>query len=255
MSTRDATFTWAEPEYEKDRLVRLVGRHALSTLDPSDPANAAFFDWLAREARAELKREERAALRRASSAFARRVLDRMSAAETSVLCVAGEPKTERRCDSARLSQAIEDAARRRMAPALEPSVAAGAGREIWEEPCDTWVELPDEIPSGQYVTLSVSGDSMVPLFHAGDRILVRLGDACQSGDVIVARHADQGYVVKRVGRLRRSTIELTSLNPQYRPMDLRRSEVRVVGTVVLRWCSHGVERESRSGRGPWADSA
>jgi SOS-response transcriptional repressor LexA len=249
MSATDPTTIHDGPEHEKDRLVRLVGRHALSSLDPSDPANIAFFDWLAHDARAGLRREERTAVRHAADDFAQRILGRLRVAGSAVVCAAGAPSVERRRDPARLAQAVDEAARQRMSPMLEPAVAAGVGREIWEEPCDTWVHLPDGIPSGRYVTLPVSGDSMVPLFHPGDRILVRLGDGCQTGDVIVARHPDQGYVVKRVGRLRRSTMELTSLNAAYEPMELRRSDVRIVGTVVLRWCAHA-ERDARAAEGP-----
>ena len=228
-----------QEEYEKDRLVRLVGQRALPKLDPDDPANARYFDWLAREARAQLTVSERAKLEVAATEFADRILARVAATEIPVLQLTGVPNVERRHDAMALSTALDQAARQRMVPWLEPAVAAGAGREIWEEPCDTWIELPEQVPSGRYVALPVSGDSMVPLFHAGDLILVRLGETCQSGDVIVARHPDHGYVVKRVGRIGRAKIELTSLNSAYRPMLLRRAEVKIMGTVVVRWCEHG----------------
>ena len=39
-------------ERAKDLLVRLAGERAMARLDPLDPAEAAFEEWCAREARA-----------------------------------------------------------------------------------------------------------------------------------------------------------------------------------------------------------
>jgi SOS-response transcriptional repressor LexA len=57
--------------------------------------------------------------------------------------------------------------------------------------------------------------------------------------VVVARVPDHGYVVKRVGRVTRSRLELTSLNTAFAPVTVPREPGTVVGTVVMRWCGHG----------------
>jgi phage repressor protein C with HTH and peptisase S24 domain len=46
-------------------------------------------------------------------------------------------------------------------------------------------------------------------------------------------------VVKRVGGLAGSRVELESFNPDYPPIVIPRDPSLVLGTVLLRWCSHG----------------
>src|SRR5690349_21025999 len=45
------------------------------------------------------------------------------------------------------------------------SIAAGAGRELWDVECDSTIELPAHLPQGPYIALKVTGDSMEPLLH------------------------------------------------------------------------------------------
>jgi phage repressor protein C with HTH and peptisase S24 domain len=118
------------------------------------------------------------------------------------------------------------------------AVAAGLGRDLWDELCDTWIELPDNVPSGRYIALQVSGDSMAPLMHTGDTILVRLGVPLRKDAVIVARHPEDGYVCKVVQRIRSATIELASIDPTRPPVIIPRDDRLIVGMVVLVWCTH-----------------
>jgi phage repressor protein C with HTH and peptisase S24 domain len=89
------------------------------------------------------------------------------------------------------------------------------------------------------VALAISGESMEPLMHPGDIVLVKLGPTVAGDAVIVARRPDEGYVVKRVGKIRRTKVELLSLNPDFPPLLIPRREHLIVGTVLLRWCAHG----------------
>jgi phage repressor protein C with HTH and peptisase S24 domain len=149
------------------------------------------------------------------------------------------PAPQRAAPFAGSPLAMTDAAARvHCTPLLELSAAAGEGRELWDAECESWIDLPRDVPPGRCVALTVSGDSMVPLMHAGDVILVMLGPRIASDSVIVARRPDEGYVVKRVGRIRRETVELLSLNDTYPPIAIPRDARLVVGTVVLRWCTH-----------------
>jgi phage repressor protein C with HTH and peptisase S24 domain len=79
---------------------------------------------------------------------------------------------------------------------------------------------------------------MLPLLHSGDVILVRLGPEVARDTVVVARRGDDGFVVKRVGRVSRASVELLSLNPAFPPVRIRRDADSVAGTVVMRWCAH-----------------
>lgn len=242
MTYDDITPTAAErtgSERVKDLLVRIAGDRAMEQLDPLDPAEANFLDWYAREARLTLSVAERRKLDAGADHFVARVLARRVMERSRVREVAAEPESAPAWEEGTLAQVVAAAARVRHAPALELSVAAGAGRELWDEPCERWIPLPDGTPDGKYVALRVTGDSMVPLLHDGDTILVKLGDELVPDAVVVARVPDGGYVVKRVGGVVGSRVELASLNPEYPPIVIPRDPSLVLGTVLLRWCSHG----------------
>lgn len=254
MRPDDITPTPAERagvERAKDLLVRVAGERAMRELDPLDPAEAAFLEWYAREARATLSAAERRRLEGGADRFVRDVLARRAAERSRVREVAAEPESAPAWEEGTLAQVVVAAARVRHAPALELSVAAGAGRELWDEPCDRWIPLPDGTPDGRYVALRVTGDSMVPLLHDGDTILVKLGDELAQDAVVVARVPDGGYVVKRVGGFAGSRVELASLNPDYPPIVIPRDPSLVLGTVLLRWCTHPAEERRGRGTGPY----
>ncbi|AHG93509.1 Peptidase S24/S26A/S26B, conserved region (plasmid) [Gemmatirosa kalamazoonensis] len=123
------------------------------------------------------------------------------------------------------------------APLVDLAVAAGVGRELWDEPVDAWVA--HEEPRGeQHLALRIAGDSMEPLMHTGDTVLVALGRPLRAGTVIVARHPDDGYVCKRVKRVRARAVELESLAPGRPLISIPRDPGLVVGQVVAVWCHH-----------------
>jgi repressor LexA len=138
-----------------------------------------------------------------------------------------------------VAQVLGEASALRSAPQLDLGVAAGAGRDLWDESCEVWVRIPDDAPPGQYVSLSVVGESMDPLLHTGDSVLVRVDPNVVRDTVILAKLPEGGYVVKRVGKLTRTRLELLSLNPAFAPITVPREENTVLGTVILRWCPHG----------------
>ena len=203
----------------------MIGRVLLS--DPDHPSwrDARFLDWLAADAREEARhRGKREAVRvRGESALARALARRLQVAQ------GGRPPLV-------LGAVVERIGRR--APVVELGIAAGVGRELWDEPAEAWVELPDDSPPGEYVALRIVGDSMSPLMHTGDTVLVKRGSEVRRDTVIVARHPDDGYVCKRVSRVRRTSIELASLAPGLPPIAIPRDARLVVGTVMLVWCTH-----------------
>lgn len=230
-----------------DAIIREVGALAREDIDPDDPVQARYWAWAAAEARAALTSDERRALAARAEAFAARLVrERPGTARarhgTEVIARAGTPE-----ERAPLAAATAVAGRAAVAlgaahacvPQVALAVAAGQGRELWDEPVDRWLALPDDVPRGEYVALSVSGDSMTPMLHAGDTILVRVGVEARVGDVVVARRPEQGYVVKRVSHLTEEEMTLSSLNAAYDDIAVPRAPRLVVGTVVLRWCAHG----------------
>lgn len=125
------------------------------------------------------------------------------------------------------------------APWFDEAIAAGVGRELWHQAAERQVAVPEGVPRGRYVALTIRGDSMTPLLHSGDVALVRLGSEVTAGAVIVAYRPDHGYVVKRVGRVARRSLELCSVNAEYERVVIPNDPRLLLGTVVLRWCAHG----------------
>jgi SOS-response transcriptional repressor LexA len=209
-------------------LAEVIGRVLMR--DPDHPAwsDARFLEWLAADARDEAHHRRRR-LARAARASGEAFMARAHARRLRV-AQAGNPPLVREASPAALAT--------RRVPVVELGIAAGVGRELWDEPAEAWVELPNEIPSGEYVALRIVGDSMAPLMHTGDTVLVRRGADVKRDTVIVARHPDDGYVCKRVSRLRRASIELASLAPGRPAIAIPRDARLVVGTVMLVWCTH-----------------
>jgi len=152
------------------------------------------------------------------------------------------------------AQTVALAARERCAPRVDLRVAAGVGRELWDEACDAWIELPAGVPRGEYVALTVGGDSMTPLLEDGDVILVNPSGKVMRDRVIVARRPEDGYVVKHVARLGRRELQLASLNPAYAPFTIARDPALIVGTLVARLgherLGHALGPASRDGEAP-----
>lgn len=226
-------------EREIDMLVQLVGQKCMDELDPNDPRNGPFFEWYARELRERQTPAERKATEKQAADFAKRMVVRWAQRSTGVVDVSHGVPLHQAAESATIGVALDLVPREVRAPYVDLAVAAGAGRELWDEECTEWAEVPPDVPVGRHLALRVAGDSMAPFIHTGDTVLVRLDERLQRGTVIVAKLPDDGYVVKRVGKLERHYIELLSLNPEYPAIRIPRRERTVLGTVVLRWCPHG----------------
>lgn len=204
----------APNEWERDLVVWLAGRR-LEGQGEDRPTHPGFAAW---RAAGELEA--------GAARFAERVRARVASAGLGVGLIDHLP------------QSVQ-ADLPGTAPLIELGVAAGTGRELLEEPCDTRVALPPGAPPGRYVALRVVGDSMRPLLHSGDVVLVALDAGLAAGAVVVARHPEHGHVVKRMGRPTAVGTPLMSLNPAYPTLMLPPGSGAVIGRVVVRWCGHG----------------
>ena len=209
-------------------LAELVGGAVLADPDGALWRDERFLDWLAASCRAGDRASRRLPDRQAL-AKGEALLARAQARRLGVATAHGRP-------SVRSEARAADASR--LAPLIELGVAAGVGRELWDEPVESWVVLPDAVGEGEFVALMVKGTSMTPLMHDGDTILVRRGAELKPESVIVARHPDDGYVCKRVERVGRKQVELASLEPGRPPIVIPRDSSLVLGTVLLVWCTH-----------------
>ena len=225
-----------EHERDADRLVRLLGARALTSVDPESEAGARFHEWWARDLRAGTARAE---LDAAAESFEARMRARVVAKEHRVRIAERAPSFRTPATEGSVSSMVADARARGCAPVLDLGVAAGMGRDLWDEPCTSWVELPEDVQAGQHVALRVRGDSMEPLLHAGDTILIKLDPELRRGAVVVARRPDDGYVVKRVSRVGPKVVELASLNAGYPPIRIPRRDELILGTVLMCWRKRG----------------
>jgi len=224
-------------QWEMDQLVRVVGLHLARRPDSHDWTDAALLGALTRELRVGPQRPDDLSPERVK-AIRERVLLRVREKRAGLRSVAGRPAMRPATVPAPPRIAMKEAGLEQCAVHIDPAVAAGPGREIWDGECDQWVEYPPDTPPGDYLTMTIEGDSMLPLLHAGDAILVKVSEQAAAGTIVVARDPDDRYVVKRVGRLSAAAIELVSENPAYRAVRVARSRGTIVGTVVLRWCAH-----------------
>ncbi|MGH7602763.1 MAG: S24 family peptidase [Gemmatimonadaceae bacterium] len=216
-------------------LMSVVGREIEKGDNELAYQDERFLLWLAKDLRCGQSRDERSKDERDAAQFARRALNRLVVRRAEHDLPPRRLRERTAPMSATVAQALSAAASERCATILDLAVAAGEGREIWDEPCDRWLELPDDIPSGRYVALRVAGDSMTPVLGSREVILVQLDAAPRVDDLIVARLPDQSHVVKRVASIGTGRIELASFNPEYESIFVPRDPSPVVGTVIARF--------------------
>jgi len=95
---------------------------------------------------------------------------------------------------------------------------AGTG---WDE-----VNFPG-IEDSQAYALEVTGDSMLPLYRKGDRIIVAPNESVRVGDRVVVKTIEGEIMAKELKRQTARTVELRSLNPAHADI--------VLGTDKMAW--------------------
>jgi len=99
-----------------------------------------------------------------------------------------------------------------------------------------WDEITfPSINSGLYA-LEISGDSMLPLYRDGDRILVDPHNQnLRKGDRVVVKTIDGEVMAKELMRYSARQIELRSLNPEFPNRTFDRLQVAWIARIV--WAS------------------
>lgn len=113
-------------------------------------------------------------------------------------------------------------------------VAAGIPIEAVENIID-WEEIPADW-KGEYGCLAINGDSMSPRILDGDRVVVKIQDDAESGDIVIAIINGHDGVCKKLIK-QTDGIVLQSLNPAYEPMYFSKESqesvpVKIWGKVV-----------------------
>lgn len=102
---------------------------------------------------------------------------------------------------------------------------------------DGWDQMafPGRARDGLFA-LKVSGDSMLPAYRSGDRLVVdRSVDAYRRGDRVVVRTVQGEVLAKELKRRTASRLELKSLNPEFRDRVLELKDVSWMGRIL--WAS------------------
>ncbi|HWA89314.1 MAG TPA: helix-turn-helix transcriptional regulator [Rhizomicrobium sp.] len=103
---------------------------------------------------------------------------------------------------------------------------AGTG---WEE--IAFPELADE----HAYALEITGDSMLPVYRDGDRIVVSPSTSPRRGDRVVVKTQSGEVMAKLLHRMTAQRLELKSLNPAYEDRVFPLSEVVFVHRII--WAS------------------
>jgi len=101
--------------------------------------------------------------------------------------------------------------------------------EGWDE-----VQLPFKGESGIYA-LEVTGDSMLPLYRDGDRLIVSPTEQVRRGDRVVVKTKDGEVMAKVLARQTAKMIELHSLNPAHKPRIIDMNDVEWIARII--WAS------------------
>jgi phage repressor protein C with HTH and peptisase S24 domain len=99
----------------------------------------------------------------------------------------------------------------------------------WEE-----IAFPDLSDAHAYA-LEIAGDSMLPVYRDGDRILVSPSANLRRGDRVVVKTLAGEVMAKHLGRLTVQRIELKSFNAAYEDRAFTMSDIAFVHRII--WAS------------------
>lgn len=96
------------------------------------------------------------------------------------------------------------------------------------------IELPSASGEGSYA-LQVQGDSMLPLYRHGDKLVVEPGAPIRKGDRVVVKTTTGEVMAKVLEKRTSASVELISLNPEHPPRRLATTEIEWLARIV--WAS------------------
>jgi phage repressor protein C with HTH and peptisase S24 domain len=96
------------------------------------------------------------------------------------------------------------------------------------------IRFPD-LGDDRIYALEIAGDSMEPVFRAGDVVVVHPGGAVRRGDRVVVRTRAGEVMAKVLGRKNDQTVELISLNAAYPARTLPAADIEWIARIV--WAS------------------
>lgn len=99
-----------------------------------------------------------------------------------------------------------------------------------------WDQTDLPRPRDSLLSLRITGDSMVPLYREGDKVIVdREATDIRKGDRVVVRTTGGETLAKEVSALTARAVTLASINPLYDPRTIPRRDVLWMGRIL--WVS------------------
>lgn len=99
---------------------------------------------------------------------------------------------------------------------------------------DETVRFPD-LGEDRVYALEIAGDSMEPVFRAGDVVIVQPGAPVRRGDRVVVRTQAGEVMAKILGRRNDQSVELLSANPAHATRTLSSAEIDWIARIL--WAS------------------
>lgn len=128
--------------------------------------------------------------------------------------------------------ANDDDASRSVSIPVMGRIAAGVPISAIQHQSHTIACPPDLIGHGEHYALEVKGDSMIDAgILDGDTVVIRRGDSCNNGEIIVALVDDEEATLKRFRR-KGASVALEAANPAYETRIFGPDRVRVQGKLV-----------------------
>lgn len=108
-------------------------------------------------------------------------------------------------------------------------IAAGYNSIANEDWCGDTVNIPASFLKGReasdFFVLSVKGNSMYPLYQAGDKVLILKQDYIEdSGDIGAVMYDGECATLKKIEILKEA-VRLVSINPEYQPREIKGNEL------------------------------
>lgn len=115
-------------------------------------------------------------------------------------------------------------------------IAAGIPIEAIEDIIDFEEITPELAASGEFLALSIKGDSMAPRIQNGDVVIIRRQENVENGDIAAVMVNGDSATLKRV-KTDSNGIWLLPLNPAFTPMFYSKKEcaekpVRILGKMI-----------------------
>lgn len=133
------------------------------------------------------------------------------------------------------------------APMFDVQASAGVGAEVVAEDIEDYFAFNKSflsrqlnVSSEQLVFVSISGDSMLPTLHDGDRVLVDMSQKAVNLEGLYLLQSEDGLMAKRLSD-KQGELSVVSDNPDYEnwviPLEARENNP-VAGKIV--WCGRTI---------------